>query len=130
MVGIVILGHGQVAPALLATGEMIVGPQEQLTAVSFEADVDLDVYRKNVAEAAQKVDTGDGVLFLADLKGGTPCNTAVMIAYEKNYRVVSGVNVPMLVALALSRQGLDMDALTEVAKGAGIEGVEDVRLEV
>ncbi len=130
MVGIVVLGHGRVAPALLDTGEMIVGPQEQLTAVPFEADMDLDAYRDGVAAAAEKVNTGEGVIFLADLKGGTPCNTAAMIAYEKNYRVVSGVNVPMLVALALSRQGMDMDSLAEVARGAGVEGVEEVRIEV
>ena len=130
MVGIVVLGHGRVAPALLDTSEMIVGPQEQLTAVPFDADVDLDVYRESVLQAALRVNSGEGVIFLADLKGGTPCNTAVMIGYEKNYRVVSGVNVPMLVALALSRQGMDMDALTEIAKASGIEGVEDVRIEV
>lgn len=130
MVGIVILGHGHVAEGLRDTTFMIAGPQPQVAAVPFDADVELEVYKQGVFKAAESVDTGDGVLFTADLKGGTPCNVAALLSYEKSWRVVSGANVPMLVTIALSRDGLDVAALAELARSSGIEGVEEVRMEL
>lgn len=130
MVGIVILGHGTMAEGLLSTCNLVIGPQKNLTGVVFKGEEQVEDYRRTVAEAAESVDDGDGVLFVADLKGGTPCNTAAIISYQKGYRVVSGVNVPMLVAVLLSREGMDLEALTELAKASAVEGVEEVKLEL
>lgn len=130
MVGIVILGHGHIGQGLLDTTTMIVGPQPNLVTVPFEAEVELEAYRRGVLEAALSVDSGDGVLFVAELKGGTPCNVAVLTSHERGWRVVSGANVPMLVAVLLAREGLDLATLAKLARTSGIEGVEEVRLEV
>ncbi|MEA4884865.1 MAG: PTS sugar transporter subunit IIA [Clostridia bacterium] len=128
MVGIVVLCHGRMAEALLETAEMIVGPHAQVASVPFTADMSLEDYRDSVAMASETVDCGDGALFLADLQGGTPCNVAALASTMRNSRVVTGVNVPMLVTVLLSREGVDIDDLSGLACGAGIEGIQAVNL--
>lgn len=41
-------------------------------------------------------DEGAGVLILTDLPGATPCNLATR-AVSENHRIVSGLNLPMLI---------------------------------
>ncbi len=129
MVGIVVLGHGTVGKSLVDTAQLIVGPQDKVIAVPFDMGVELDKYRQSVYDAMVQVDSGEGVLFLTDLKGGTPCNVALLIAHERHCQVVTGVNIPMLVTVLLSREGMDVRSLAELAKAAGLEGVEVVQLE-
>ncbi len=129
MVGIVLLCHGPMADGILKTAEMIVGPRSQVASVPFAAQTSLDEYRDSVVETADAVDVGDGILFLADLQGGTPCNVALLVSTSRDSRVVTGVNVPMLVSVLLSREGLGIDDLSNLACGAGIEGIQAVRLD-
>jgi len=128
LAGIVLLGHGEFAKGLLDTSEMVAGPQEKVVAVPLSADISLSEYRERVEEACGRVDSGAGVLLLVDLKGGTPSNVAVLISHDRGYRVISGANVPMLVAVLLSRESLDLSALAELARSSGAEGVEQLRL--
>ncbi|HHT89662.1 MAG: PTS sugar transporter subunit IIA [Bacillota bacterium] len=130
MIGIVVLAHGTVAEGLVETTEMIVGEQAQLTAVPFDGKIDVADYRDQVVAAASKVDGGEGILFLVDLQGGTPCNVAAYLSAASKARVVSGVNVPMLVTVVLSRAGLALEPLARMARDAGIEGIQDVKLEM
>ena len=50
-----------------------------------------------------EVDTGDGVVLLTDMFGGTPSNLAISQMVRPNVEVLSGVNLPMLVKLAKVR---------------------------
>ena len=50
----------------------------------------------------KRVDTGDGVLVLTDMFGGTPANLALTFLDEK-LEVVTGVNLPMILKLATVR---------------------------
>lgn len=130
MVGIVVLGHGHMAKGLVDTAEMIAGPQKQVASVSFTGDIDTSDYKDQVIACAGQVDSGEGVLFLVDLQGGTPCNMALLLSAESNSLVVTGVNIPMLVTVVLSRAGQDLEALAEMARQAGIEGIQNVKLQM
>ena len=62
--------------------EHVVGPQEQIETISIGPDDDLDARRADMLSALARVDSGDGVVVLTDMFGGTPSNLAIS-AMEK-----------------------------------------------
>ena len=53
-----------------------------------------------VQKGVERVNTGDGVVILTDMFGGTPTNIASTFLNAGKVEVVTGVNLPMLIKLA------------------------------
>ncbi|MBU2960979.1 PTS fructose transporter subunit IIA [Citreicella sp. C3M06] len=114
MIGIVIVAHGGLAREYLAAVEHVVGTQPGVIAVSIEADHDRARKQAEICTAADDVDTGDGVVLVTDLFGGSPSNLSLLASQQENRRILYGMNLPMLIKLAKSRQ---MD-VPDAVKGA------------
>lgn len=102
MVGVVVATHGQLAEELIRTAERVCGKLEQCRAVSVESTSAMEAARQQLADAIHQVDTGDGVLVLTDMFGGSPANLALTFLDDR-IEVVTGVNLPMLVKLSTCR---------------------------
>ncbi len=102
MLGLVVATHGGLAQELLHTAEGIVGPLAQCEAVSVGAGLSMEDARARLGDAVKRVDTGEGVLVLTDMFGGTPANLALTFLDDK-LEVVTGVNLPMILKLATAR---------------------------
>jgi len=126
MVGIVIVSHGSLAQGLGEAAEMILGKQEYMTTLSLEPADGLDSLKAAIQLAAEQVNGGQGVLVLADVRGGTPCNAAALIAYNLELALVTGVNLPMLLEVLTRRRNIELADLVEVAVMAGREGIVDL----
>lgn len=111
MIGIVIVAHGGLAREYLAAIEHVVGVQPGMRAVSIEPDHDRDAKQQEICAAADAVDTGDGVVVVTDLFGGSPSNLSLRACAPDNRRIVYGANLPMLIKLAKSRQFSVPDAV-------------------
>ena len=103
MIGIVIVAHGGLAQEYLAAVEHVVGRQTGCRAVSIEPDHDRAAKQLEICAAADDVDTGDGVVVVTDLFGGSPSNLSLRACAPDNRRIVYGANLPMLIKLAKSR---------------------------
>ena len=103
MVGVVIATHGRLAEEMVRTAEGVVGKLTQVLAVAVDA-ANPDI-RGQLKEAIRTVDTGEGVLLLTDLLGGSPTNLCVSFLTERKVEIVTGVNLPMLLKLETVRQG-------------------------
>lgn len=121
----VVVTHGHLAGELLAAAEMIIGPVSQIAAVSIGWHDDVDAARDEVQRAITKVSTGNGVLLLTDMFGGTPTNIASMFLEEGVVEVVTGVNLPMVIKLAT--YGGD-DSLSEIARKICDQGRQGIYL--
>lgn len=99
MVGVLILSHGSVAQALLASARTIAGDLPGFEALALSWDGDIEEAQHKVREALRRLDRGDGVLILTDLYGATPSNVALAFREEDRVEVISGVNLPMVVRL-------------------------------
>ncbi len=99
MVGVLILSHGGVAKALLASARTIAGELPGFEALALSWDSDIEEAHRKVREALQRLDRGDGVLILTDLYGATPSNVALAFRDAGRVEVISGVNLPMVVSL-------------------------------
>ncbi|MEE2691355.1 MAG: PTS sugar transporter subunit IIA [Pseudomonadota bacterium] len=119
MIGIVVVTHGRLAEEFLAAAEHVVGPQAQAQAVSIGADDDMEKRRADILEAAKAVDSGEGVIILTDMFGGTPSNLAISVMEKANAEVIAGVNLPMLIKLASIRSDKDLAGAVAAAHEAG-----------
>lgn len=103
MIGIVLAGHGGFCDGIRDAAEMIMGPQERVAVVPLGPAENLDVYREKLEGAHTEVDSGEGVLILVDLFGGSPSNVAAYLL-GSNTEVVTGVSLPMLLEVLSSRE--------------------------
>jgi PTS system mannose-specific IIA component len=115
----VLVTHGRLAEEFVAATEHVVGKQEQMKAISIGPDDDMEQRRKDILEAVQDVDSGDGVVLLTDMFGGTPSNLAISIMDKANVEVIAGINLPMLIKLASVRATLDLHKAAEEAQESG-----------
>ena len=104
MIGIVIVAHGGLAKEYLAAMEHVVGQQPGTAAISISAECDRGERTSAIAEAVEAVDTGDGVVVVTDMFGGTPSNLALSVCEKSNRRVLYGANLPLLIKLAKLRK--------------------------
>jgi len=118
VIGIVIVAHGRLAAEYLAAVEHVVGPLDQVRAVSIAADYDKPRKTQEIIEAADAVDSGDGVVVVADMFGSSPSNLSLPACSRSNRKFLYGANLPMLVKLAKTR-GRDIDSATKAAMAAG-----------
>lgn len=119
MIGLVVVTHGRLAEEFLSAAEHVVGPQQGVRAVSIGPDDDMEKRRTDILEAAREVDSGEGVIILTDMFGGTPSNLAISIMEKANAEVVAGVNLPMLIKLASVREEGDLASAVKAAHDAG-----------
>jgi len=68
----------------------------------------------------RQLDTGGGVLILADIFGATPSNIARQLCHAEHVMGVAGVNLPMLLRVVCS-PGKTLPELAEIAVEGGRE---------
>ena len=119
MIGLVIVTHSGLATEFRHVLEHVVGPQKQLETVSIGAEDDMVARRQEILAAVQKADTGEGVIVLTDMFGGTPSNLAISVMDEANIEVIAGINLPILVKLASLRSEVGMAEAVALAREAG-----------
>ncbi len=114
MIGIVLVTHGRLAEEMVAAFEHVVGAQDGIATVCIGPDDDMEKRRRDIIDTITAVDSGDGVVLLTDMFGGTPSNLAISVMNETGVEVLAGVNLPMLIGLARAR-GKDSlaDAVTK-----------------
>lgn len=124
MVSLLLISHGSLASGLLDAAEMILGRQEQIKAVGLLPQDSPEGFQETIRTLVKELDSGEGVLILADLFGGTPVNAAAYLVSEKlNVEVVTGVSLPMLLEALTGREGRDLSAVVNTCVSASALGV-------
>jgi mannose PTS system EIIA component len=122
-VGIMLITHGQIGSALLDSAITVLDVHPLPTRVlTVNSNCDPDATLDTAEQALAELNSGDGVLVLTDLYGSTPSNIACKLRRHGHVRVVSGINLPMLIRV-LNYPGLDLDSLEEKALSGGRDGV-------
>ncbi len=119
MIGLIIVTHGNLAREFVAALEHVVGPQQQIAAISIAPNDDMEERRDAIIAAVKKVESGDGVIILTDMFGGTPSNLAISVMDSGSVEVIAGVNLPMLVKLARVREEVALADALKQAQEAG-----------
>ena len=122
-VGVLIITHEGIGRSVLeAATRMLGGCPLRAEALAVALEADTEVLRALADQRAGAVDDGDGVLVLTDLYGSTPSNIAASLASRGAVRIVSGLNLPMLVRV-LNYPGDDLASLADKAVSGGNRGI-------
>lgn len=124
-VGLVTITHGRIGEELVEAARQILGrPVLPVRHFAFGPDDDPGAVQRSLRAAVEELDAEDGVLVLSDLYGATPCNIARRLTPEHHVRVLSGVNLPMVLRV-LNYADLDLDTIARRAAEGGRIGVID-----
>ncbi|WP_028864991.1 PTS galactosamine/N-acetylgalactosamine transporter subunit IIA [Psychromonas aquimarina] len=131
MIGIVVSGHLNFASGMQSAVKAITGEQEQMAYIDFVESMSTDQLEAQLRQAAKEVDSGDGVLFLVDVPGGSPSNRASAILMDtENVELIAGANLPMIANAAFERDGASLKELVEVLLDIGTSCIQDMRVEL
>jgi PTS system mannose-specific IIA component len=112
------------AEGMIDAARMIVGKMEGVTSVSLKEKDSVEDLMGRIEVALNDVDKGDGILILVDAFGASPFNASARLAMSrKNIEVITGMNLPMLLELAVQRQGQDLATVAQIALEAGTTGI-------
>ena len=127
MIGIVIVAHGGLAREYLSAVEHVVGHQPNMTAINIEEVHDRSMKQDEICAAAASVDHGDGVVVVTDMFGGSPSNLSLPACMGPNRRILYGMNLPLLIKLAKSRD-LAVPEAVKLALDAGRKYINSLDL--
>jgi mannose PTS system EIIA component len=116
VLGVVIVAHGNLSQSYLDVAEQMLGKQRQVECVSYVIGDDMDKVREKIAKAINAVDSSRGVIIVADMFGGVPCNLAISVAQGQKVEVISGMNLTMLLKLFAARDALSTSEAAKEAK--------------
>jgi len=110
MVGILLLTHAPLGQAFIAAvAHVFRGPTERFEAIDVVADQDPHEVNSLAKAAIGRLDEGDGVLVITDIKGGTPSNCCNALSNSDNVQIIAGISLPMLLrAITYRRDTLDV----------------------
>jgi PTS system mannose-specific IIA component len=119
MIGLVLVTHGALADEFKLAMQHVVGPQEQCEAIAIGPEDNAEERREDILAAIDRADSGDGVIVLTDMFGGTPSNLAISVMQNRQVEVIAGVNLPMLVKLGRVRGEMNLAEAVALAQEAG-----------
>ena len=115
MIHVFVTSHGGMAEGMLESVEMLIGKQENLTAITFDGDMGVDELEECFQKVVVDVSEKNQYLILCDLKGGTPFNTASRFSFKnENIAVMYGMNLPLVITASLeaAEEGQTLKNLT------------------
>lgn len=124
---IVLVSHGAQAAGMLDSVQMLLGHQENIIAYSLTPDQTVnDLSDKLRAE----VDTygAENIIFMSELKLGSPFNAVVSLTRDHDIYHISGTNLATLMTVVMERD--DEDITAEEICAAAMETAQDSIVDV
>ena len=114
MIGIQVITHGKMAEGLIDSVDMIIGQTESLVSNELKRGQAIEEFRGEVLESTNEVMSDEGVLIFVDMFGASPYNTSLINSRDvvsTNYKVIAGVNLPLLIEAISNRSSMDLEQL-------------------
>jgi len=122
---VLIITHGNFGKGLLNGIEVIMGKQENVLALGLNLGDNIEVVRKEVEKIIkEKLQEDKEIIIVVDLFGGSPFNIALSMMKEYDVKVITGINMPMLVELLTSINVYDTTELLENISKIGKDGIK------
>jgi PTS system ascorbate-specific IIA component len=116
--------HGHSGQSLLDDAEFILGQSlADIRFIPFRQSRVHTTGNLEVRQAIKKNDSGQGVLVLTDLVGASPSNLVKGLLKDNHAKMVTGVNLAMLIRVCNYRD-VSLESLAEKAVKGGKRGIE------
>ncbi|WP_181294622.1 PTS sugar transporter subunit IIA [Heyndrickxia sporothermodurans] len=105
---IILVSHGNLAAEMKSSAEMIVGKQDNLYALPMNEKEDLESYTRQIVECINHtLETYTEIIFLADILGGTPCNSVTsQLIKHQNIHLIAGFNLSLVIEMCMQNENI------------------------
>ena len=127
-IGICIIAHEPLASALKSCAKHIystAGDASCERIACYDVPANLDV-KDGIAQAERLIEGLNecrGILIFTDLLGATPSNIAMSFLDDPRVRIISGVNLPAIVAALSAPPDASVNQILAIAEGAAHAGI-------
>jgi PTS system mannose-specific IIA component len=130
MVNIILISHGEFCEGLLKSLIMVTGDDYGIKTLALYPGMTADKYREKLDQIILENENSEGTLILADIVFGTPFQSAAYMSKTHKIGLVSGMNMPMLVAVASERtESSTLKDLIEIATNPDYHGIQGTLFE-
>jgi len=122
-VGILLVSHNQIGTELINTArQMLTSTPLPTKVISIGNQDNPEQITLQLNNELKGLDQGNGILILTDMFGSTPSNIACTVSDRNDIRIISGLNLSMLIRV-LNYPALSLDQLEQKALTGGHEGI-------
>lgn len=126
MVAVIIITHNSIGEEMLKTAEQIVGrAMPSVSSIGVPGDIrpeQLAEYADLTRSTIDDMDQGDGILIVTDIVGATPNNLAQYFAEDHRVKIISGLNVSMLIRI-INYSDQPLELLAKIGIVGGNKGI-------
>lgn len=119
---IFLVSHGTLAKGVFEAANMIYGDLKDVCYLGLEENMGIELFKEKLNELINNSKDCNEIIVLADLKGGSPYTSAVTLLSQKELlnksKVISGLNLPMLLTTLFMENELSEDDVEELIKAA------------
>lgn len=126
MINIVVISHGYFCREIKNSLEMIIGETNGITCVPLIPGEAPELYREKLESEVERINTDDGVVILSDILSGTPFNSACYLAKKYKVAIITGMNLPMLITLAMEREHNSLSDLVSLLSDEDVIGIKSI----
>lgn len=125
---IVLVSHGGQSKGMLDTVQMLLGPQEDIAAYSLLPDQTVDSFKETLRGEIEQYGA-ENIVFLSELKQGSPFNALVDLTRDYALYHLTGTNLAMLMTIVMERDddGATAESVCAAAMETAAESIYDVR---
>lgn len=102
-VKVIVVSHGSFSKGVVNSVQMLAGEQEDFVAYGLYPEQTVTDLTQQLEEELKNTSEGKEVIFLSDLFHGSPFNAVVSLMKNYKFSHITGINIPLTVALILER---------------------------
>lgn len=100
---VIVVSHGSFSQGVVDSVQMLTGEQKDLVAYGLYPEQTVNDLTEKLEAELKNTPEGEEVLFLSDLFHGSPFNAVVSLMKNYKFSHITGINIPLTVAIMLER---------------------------
>ena len=124
LIGLIIVSHGPLAKGFYESNLFFCENFQNIGYLILNADDNPFEFQNRIEDLYMSMNSSEGVIILTDIPGGSPANQALIVAQRHdNIRVISGINLMMMIEASLGREHDQIDDLCETLLKSARESI-------
>jgi len=112
---LLLISHGTFAPGLHSVLDMLLGKRDDILSCSMVDGMGADAFTENLRVTIEPIRSGDEVVVMADIIGGSPLTNTLNTLDELGLLAKStafvGMNLPMAISAVMEKDGTSLAEL-------------------